>query len=103
MQRNYQCNIQLDQMGELVRITVVGLPGTVDAAAPAVAEIINGGTPFAAGGPASLNGACVCGVLPYVWISHAPLVLFPFLRAAQCSLVSTALVDLRNKLTGLGI
>ena len=50
-------NIQIDQGTDPMRITVAGQPHTVDTAATAVAEIINGGNPFGAGGPASLGGA----------------------------------------------
>ena len=52
-----QVNIQIDQGTDPMRITVAGQPHTVDTAATAVAEIINGGNPFGAGGPASLGGA----------------------------------------------
>ena len=62
-QRTYQCNIQIDQTGDPMRITVAGQPGTIDAAASAVTEIINGGNPFGMGGPASLGGAFGCRVL----------------------------------------
>ena len=53
----FQVNIQIDQATDPMRITVAGQPHTVDTAATAVAEIINGGNPFGAGGPASLGGA----------------------------------------------
>ena len=54
----HQVNIQIDQATDPMRITVAGQPHTVDTAAAAVSEIINGGNPFGAGGPASLGGAC---------------------------------------------
>ena len=52
-----QVNIQIDQSSDPMHITVAGQPHTVDTAAAAVSEIINGGNPFGAGGPASLGGA----------------------------------------------
>ena len=66
-----QVNIQIDQGTDPMRITVAGQPHTVDTAATAVAEIINGGNPFGAGGPASLGGAP--RLLSYFIVSHTPL------------------------------
>lgn len=66
-QRTYQCNIQIDQTGDPMRITVAGQPGTIDAAASAVTEIINGGNPFGMGGPASLGGASQGLGIEWVW------------------------------------
>ena len=64
-------NIQIDQATDPMRITVAGQPHTVDTAATAVAEIINGGNPFGAGGPASLGGTLGLPTLLQTLMSHS--------------------------------
>lgn len=46
LQKNFGCNIQIDQTIDPMKITVAGQPTPVESAAAAVTEIINGGNPY---------------------------------------------------------
>ena len=46
LQKNFGCNIQIDQTIDPMKVTVAGQPGPVESAAAAVTEIINGGNPY---------------------------------------------------------
>jgi len=50
LQRNFGANIQIDQSTDPMKITIAGQPGSVEAAAAAVKEIVEGGNPYL-GGP----------------------------------------------------
>ena len=55
LQKNFGCNIQIDQSIEPMKVTVAGQPTAVESAAVAVTEIINGGNPNL-GGPGGYGG-----------------------------------------------
>lgn len=50
LQKNFGCNIQIDQTMDPMKITIKGQHQAVEAASAAVQEIIGGGNPFL-GGP----------------------------------------------------
>ena len=61
LQKNFGCNIQIDQTIEPMKVTVAGQPGPVESAAAAVTEIINGGNPYL-GPPGGAGGSGYGGI-----------------------------------------
>lgn len=56
LQKQFSCNIQIEQNSDPMTITIAGQPHTIDACAQAVQEIIAGGNPFGANAPPSFAG-----------------------------------------------
>ena len=67
LQKNFGCNIQIDQTIDPMKVTVAGQPGPVESAAAAVTEIINGGNPYL-GPPGGSGGGAYGGEPPYMII-----------------------------------
>ena len=65
LQKNFGCNIQIDQTIDPMKVTVAGQPGPVESAAAAVTEIINGGNPYL-GPPGGSGGSAYGGEAPYI-------------------------------------
>ena len=61
LQKNFGCNIQIDQTIDPMKVTVAGQPGPVESAAAAVTEIINGGNPYL-GPPGGAGGSGYGGI-----------------------------------------
>jgi far upstream element-binding protein len=68
LQKQYSCNIQIEQNSDPMTITIAGQPHTVDPCAAAVQEIIAGGNPFGANAPPNFAGGASLGAV--VLCSH---------------------------------
>ena len=67
LQKQFSCNIQIEQNSDPMTITIAGQPHTVDPCAAAVQEIIAGGNPFGANAPPNFAG----GAHPALLCRHA--------------------------------
>ena len=79
LQKNFGCNIQIDQTIDPMKVTVAGQPGPVESAAAAVTEIINGGNPYL--GPPGGAGGSGYGGIP----SHTICLTQHLARVQTCS------------------
>ena len=73
LQKNFGCNIQIDQTIDPMKVTVAGQPQPVEQAAAAVTEIINGGNPYL--GPPGGSGGGAYGGEPTCMTHHSMTVL----------------------------
>ena len=74
LQKNFGCNIQIDQTIDPMKVTVAGQPGPVESAAAAVTEIINGGNPYL-GPPGGSGGSAYGGEPPHMMCHQACLLI----------------------------